>query len=137
MTVTLDVSPYLLTCRKCKIQYSGQTVDQFRSKWNNYKSYSRKQSRSGFCMQQHLFNHFCTSRYAGILDDVSITFIDKTDPSDRLKREDYWRRTLKIMAPFELNIVLNVMSPYIYLLIFPYTGSLWHICQPGPALFRT
>ena len=29
---------YLLTCRKCKIQYVGQRVDQFRSRWNNSDS---------------------------------------------------------------------------------------------------
>ena len=40
-------------------------------------------------MQQHLFNHFCTSGHAGFLDDFSVTFIDKTDPSDPLKKEDY------------------------------------------------
>ena len=42
-------------------------------------------------MQQHLFNHFCTSGHAAFLEDVSITFIDKTDPSDPVKTEDYWR----------------------------------------------
>ena len=28
---------YLLTCNKCKKQYTGQTTDNFRGKWNNYK----------------------------------------------------------------------------------------------------
>ena len=54
-------------------------------------------------MQQHLFNHFCTSGHWGFLEDVSLTFIGKTDPSDPLKREDYWRSALKTMAPFGLN----------------------------------
>ena len=99
---------YLLTCRKCEIQHVGQTVDQFRSIWNNYKSDSRKYSRGGSCTLQHLLNHYCSSGHAGFLDDVSITFIDKTDPSDPLKREDYWRRTLKTMAPFGLNIEESV-----------------------------
>ena len=39
----------------------------------------------------------------GFLNDVSITFIDKTDPSDPLRREDYWRKTLKTMVPYGLN----------------------------------
>ena len=65
----------LLTCRKYKIKHVGQTVDQFRSRWNNYKSYPKKFSRGGYCMQQHLFNHFNTSGHVGLLDDVSITFI--------------------------------------------------------------
>ena len=36
------------------------------------------------------------------LNDVSITFIDKADLSDTLKREYDGRRTLKTMAPFRL-----------------------------------
>ena len=86
------------------MQYVGQTIDQFRSRSNNYKSDSRKHEQGAICMQQHLFNHFCTSGHCGFLDDVSLTFTNKTDPSDLLKREDYWRRTLKTMAPFGLNI---------------------------------
>ena len=38
------------------------------------------------------------------MSDVSITIIDKTDPSDPLRREDYWRQTLKTMVPCGLNI---------------------------------
>ena len=33
---------HLLTCNKCKMQYVGQTIDQFRSRWKNYKSDSKK-----------------------------------------------------------------------------------------------
>ena len=33
-----------------------------------------------------------------------ITFIDKTDPSDPVQREDYWRQTLKTMVPYGLKI---------------------------------
>ena len=38
------------------------------------------------------------------LEDVSITFIDKADPSEPLKRENYWKNVLKKMAPLGLNI---------------------------------
>ena len=99
---------YLLTCNKCKMQYVGQTIDQFRSRWNNYKSDSKKHGQGATCMQQHLFNHFCTSGHCGFLEHVSLTFIDKTDPSDPLKREDYWRSMLKTMALFGLNIKESV-----------------------------
>ena len=54
-------------------------------------------------MQEHLFRHFSSPGRNGFLN-VSITFIDKTDPSDPLKREDYRRRTLETMALFGLNI---------------------------------
>ena len=96
LTVTLDVWTISLTCRKCKIQYVGQTGDQFCSRWNNYKSDSRKYSGGCSCMQQHLFNHFCTSGHIGFLDYISITFTDKIDPSDPLKREDYWHLLVSI-----------------------------------------
>ena len=55
-------------------------------------------------MQEHVFKHFSSMDHNGFLNDVSITFINKEDPSAPLKREDYWRRTLKSMAPFGLNI---------------------------------
>ena len=59
-------------------------------------------------MQEYLFRHFLSPGGNGFLNDVSITFIDKTDPSDPLKRENYRRRTLKTMAPFGLNIENSV-----------------------------
>ena len=99
---------YLLTCNKCKMQYVGQTIDQFWSRWNDYKSDLRKHDQGATCMQQHLFNHFWTSGHCGFLEDVSLTFIYKTDLSHPFKTEDYWRCALKTMAPFELNIEESV-----------------------------
>ena len=90
------------------MQYVGQIIGQFWSRWNIYKSDWRKHGQKATCMQQHLFNHSCTSGHCGFLGDVSLTFIDKTDPSDPLKREDYWRSTRKIMALFGLNIEESV-----------------------------
>ena len=59
-------------------------------------------------MQQHLYEHFWSSNHSCFISDVSVTFIDKTDPSDPLKRADYWRSTPKTMAPFELNFEESV-----------------------------
>ena len=50
-------------------------------------------------MQQHLFEHFSSEGHNSFLDDVSIIFIDKTDPKDPNKREHYWQHTLKTMTP--------------------------------------
>ena len=55
-------------------------------------------------MQEHLFSHFSMAGHDRFLNDVSITFIDKTDPSDPLRREDYWRKTRKTMVPYGFNI---------------------------------
>ena len=94
---------YLLTCNKCFKQYVGQTVDEFRRRWNNYKSNDRKFQRLEPCMQEQLLSQFSMAGHNGFLNDVSITFIDKTDPSDLLRRGDYWRQTLKTMVPYGLN----------------------------------
>ena len=95
---------YLLTCNKCKMQYIGKTVDHFRLRWNNYKHNNRKYLRKESCMQQHFFEHFSSEGHNSFLDDVSIIFIDKTDPKDPNKREHYWRHALKIMTPQSLNV---------------------------------
>ena len=55
-------------------------------------------------MQEHLFSHFSVAGRGGFSNDVSITFIDKTDSSDPLRRKDYWRQTLKRMVLYGLNI---------------------------------
>ena len=55
-------------------------------------------------MQDYLLRHSSGPGHNEFLNDVWITFIDRTDPSDPFKREGYGRRTLKTMAPFGLNI---------------------------------
>ena len=49
---------YLLTCDKCLKEYLGQTVDEFRRWFNNYKSNKRELEKREPCMQEHLFSHF-------------------------------------------------------------------------------
>ena len=95
----------LLTCNKCELQYVGETVDDFRLRWNKCKyNDDRKYLRKEVCMQQHLFEYFSREDHSSFLDDMSIIIIDKTDPKDPNKREHYWRHTLKTMAPQGLNV---------------------------------
>ena len=61
-------------------------------------------------MEEHLFRHISSPGHNGFSKDLLITFIDKTDPSDPLKRVDYWRRTLRTMASFGLNIEDSICS---------------------------
>ena len=49
---------YLLTCKCCGRQYVGETTDEFRLRWDNYKSNDSKNARNEACMQKHLFEHF-------------------------------------------------------------------------------
>ena len=57
-------------------------------------------------MQKHL--HFPIAGHEGFLNDVSIALTEKTDPSDPLRREDYWRQTLRTMVAYGLNIEVSV-----------------------------
>ena len=55
-------------------------------------------------MQQYLFEHFYEEGHHGFLEDVSSTLIDKTDPSNPLPGENYWRSILEIMTPWGVNV---------------------------------
>ena len=48
-------------------------------------------------------NTFLKKDHHGFEKDVSICLIDKTQSSDPHKREYYWIRTLKTLAPFGFN----------------------------------
>ena len=54
---------YLLTCKKCLIQYVGKTVDEFRYRWNNYKSNSRNYD---------FISHVCRGIYMNITQALVI-----------------------------------------------------------------
>ena len=95
---------HISQCKQCQKQYTRETTDDFRYRWNNCKSNSRKFDRKEPSMQEHLYRHFSSSGHRVFLNDVSVTLIDKTDGSDPKKREDYWMKTLKTMAPYGLNI---------------------------------
>ena len=82
-------------------------------------------------MQEHLFRNFSTLGNNGFLNDVSITFIDKGDPSDALKW-GYWNGTLKTMAPFGINIegrvwsIMMIIDDSVIIYIYPAFRS--HCC---------
>ena len=94
---------YLLSCKACGLQYVGSTTDKFRLRWNNYKENDRKALRGEEHMQPELFEHYAADNYNCFLTDCSITLIDKTDGSDPTRREEYWRKVLKTVAPYGLN----------------------------------
>ena len=95
---------YLMSCKVCGKQYVGSTTDRFRFRWNNYKSCQRKAERGEDCMQKYFHDHFLSEGHNGLIDDVEIVFIDKTDPSDPTRREEFWRNELKTLAPYGLNV---------------------------------
>ena len=86
---------YLLSCKKSSKQCTGEAVDNFRLRWNNYKSNDWKFQRG---------ESFDSKGHEGFLKDVLITLTDKTDASDPKRRENYWMRTLKTLAPVGFNV---------------------------------
>ena len=69
----------------------------------NYKEIDRKFFKGEEIKQKSLHEHFLRYGHQCFDEDVSICLIDKTDPSDPHRREYYWMRTLKTIAPFQLN----------------------------------
>ena len=51
---------------------------------------------------------FQSPRHAGFVQDVCVTFINKTDPFIPTKCEDYGRKILKAFDPHGLNIEESV-----------------------------
>ena len=51
---------YLVSCKTCGKQYTGKTVDSFRSRWNKYKTDARKAASENIeiSKQQFLQNNF-------------------------------------------------------------------------------
>ena len=92
-----------MICKVCKKQYTGKTVDRFRLRWNNYKESDRKFLRGEEIKKNSLHEHFLSDSHQSFEEYVSICLIDKTAPFDPHKRECYWMRTLKTIAPFGLN----------------------------------
>ena len=58
---------------------------------NNYKSCQRKAERGEDCMEKYFHDHSLSEGPNGLINDVEIVFIAKTDPSDTTRREKFWR----------------------------------------------
>ena len=97
--------------------YNGQTNDEFRYRWNNYKDNNRKSLRGEDHRQAGFFAHLQIAGHSGFINDTETRFIDKADPSDPTRREDFWRDTLETHYPQGLNILTHTIS---YLLSFFY-----------------
>ena len=81
------------------MQYNGQTNDEFRYRWSNYKDNNRKSLRGEDRKQAGFLAHFQTAGHSGFINDTEIRFTDKTDLSDSTRGEDFWIDTLKTRYP--------------------------------------
>ena len=83
---------------------TGSTRDRFRLRWNNYKCCQRNAADGGTPNQNYFHQHFSSDDHNGLMNDSEIIFIDKTDLSNPTRRELFWMRVLKTIAPLGLNI---------------------------------
>ena len=95
---------HLFPCKVCGVHYVGSTRDRFRLRWNNYKSCQRNAADWGTPNQNYFHQHFLSDGRNWSMNDCEIIFIDKTDSSDPTRREFFWKRVRKTIAPLGLNI---------------------------------
>ena len=75
----------------------------YTTRCNNYKMNNRYLVKGQTSMLQHLFEYFANKGRCSFLENITITFIDKTNPKDPKRREHYWKHTLKTIIPLDLN----------------------------------
>ena len=95
---------HLFSCKVCGSWYVGSTVDRFQPRWSNYKSCQRHAADGGTTNQNYFHQHFLSDGHNGLMNDCEFIFKDKTDFSDPTRREFFWMRVLKTIAPSGLNI---------------------------------
>ena len=95
---------YLLQCKTCKIQYVGSSVD-FRSRFNNYKTFYRKHNEGKKRCQAFLFDHYNSEGHNGF-EDFEFFLIDHIpdyDDDALRQREAFWQYKLNTFKPLGLN----------------------------------
>ena len=55
-------------------------------------------------MQMYVHENLLREGHNGLINDAEVIFIDKTDPSDPARRDEFWRTKLEILAPYGLNV---------------------------------
>ena len=96
---------YLLSRKVCGMQYVGITFTPFPTRFNNYKSCSRRFDKGELANQADFFRHFLEVGHHGFLKDVTFQVVDKLFGDSRVK-EGYWQFKLDTFAPKGLNVRL-------------------------------
>ena len=95
---------YLISCKKCGIQYVGETSQALRSRFNNHRNRLK-----GLC-GLYPYQHFNSNGHT--LEDITIMPIEEVvvQPDDnislackRLRREEFWYRELCTVYPYGLS----------------------------------
>jgi len=94
---------YLVSCKKCSIQYVGSASTAFRYRFNNYRCCYRKHSSGSVVPQATFHAHFAQDGHRG-MEDWEFTLIDQAEnlPTVR-RRETFWQHKLNSFSPLGLN----------------------------------
>ena len=104
---------YLITCRKCNLQYVGETAQKLRERFNHHTSCFRHPEKDNTCriLSDHFNQGLCKNstytvhiiekiRGSGRRDDGTV---DSALTSVRRKKETEWMLKLRTVFPFGLN----------------------------------
>ena len=92
---------HLISCKKCGIQYIGETSQKLRNRMNNHRN--RLRNLTNLYLYQHFNSDGHSEGDLSIMPIEEITASDKGTCANRLEREDYWGRKLCTFYPYELN----------------------------------
>ena len=81
---------YLITCKICGIQYVGECTTKWRVRWANYVQHSKYARRGQKHSQPDFHKHFLQEDHMGLVSDVEVTLIDKTNSVSPKIREKFW-----------------------------------------------
>ena len=91
---------YLITCKKCQVQYVGQTHQLVPKRMNSHKFDIRSICDPSF--SSNVAIHFNSAEHS--MDDFSFMPIDVVHNNmDRLLKETYWIHRLDTLCPNGLN----------------------------------
>ena len=104
---------YLITCKKCSLQYVGSTITKFRFRFNNHKSRIRRHEMLGRPEKEAddlLYRHFCSEGHSG-LSDIQLQLIDRVNGEEQLQeKEGQWAYRLKTLDDNDFFFVQNRRS---------------------------
>ena len=60
-------------------------------------------------MQKYLHKHFLREGHNGLINDVKIVYVDKTDPSDPIRRDEFGELNLRSQHLYDKMSVFKVI----------------------------
>ena len=93
---------YLITCKKCKKQYVGQTIKTLRERIYHHRSSIRTSQG------RYISKHFSLPGHN--ISDLTVQVIDRTTNNEQTKlheREQFWIKRLTTLQPNGLNVAYN------------------------------